>query len=304
MRDSGALDARMTSALPAVPGSLAAMPRRACLEVALVLAFAMTLAGCGAQPTPPSASAGDIEVVRISGSSAAMPLVQLLTDTVDRPGVQWHYRPSPGSRSGVEGVASGELEIGVLSRPLTAEEEATGLVYTPLSRDGLVIAVHPSTEIRELTTQQVRDIFSGVCTNWSELGGADLPIVVLDRGDGEPARLVMQEYVFGTDLAAAPGAARLYTDEDVVSGVESTVGAVGYFSLGYGISNEAQVSYPALDGVVPCVESIHDGSYRILRPLGVVTSADPSPAVVAFLEWATSEDAQELIENSGYAAVR
>lgn len=233
-----------------------------------------------------------------------MPLVQLLTDTADLPAVQWHYRPSPGSRSGIEGVASGELEIGVVSRALTPEEEAMGLVYTPLSSDGLVIAVHPATEIRELSTAQVCDIFSGACTNWSELGGADLPIVVLDRGDGEPARVVMQEQVFGHDMVTSPCAARLYTDAEVVSGVESTVGAVGYFSLGYGISKDAKVSYPALDGVVPCVQSIREGSYRIVRPAGVVTSADPSPAVAAFLEWATSEAAESLIESSGYAAVR
>lgn len=279
------------------------MHRRAHLEIVLVLAFAATLAGCGTQGVR-SAPPSDVEVVRISGSSAAMPLVRLLTDTIDCSGAEWRYTPSPGSRSGIEGVAAGELDIGVVSRTLTPEEEAMDLVYTPLSRDGLVLAVHPSTGVSELTSQQVCDIFSGRYTNWSQLGGPDLPIVVLDRGDGEPAKVVMHEELFGQDLAVTPAAARLYTDEDVVSGVEYTVGAIGYFSLGYGLSKDAGVVYPALDGVEPCVETIRDGSYRPVRQLGVVTSPDPSPAVSAFLEWATSEAAADLVESNGYAAVR
>lgn len=279
------------------------MHRRAYLEIALALVVAVALTGCGAQTVGPPA-AETVEVVRISGSSAAMPLVRLLTDTSDTPDVEWRYTPSPGSQNGIEGVAAGELDIGVVSRLPTPEEEALGLRYTALSRDGLVVAVHPGTGVTELSTQQVCDIFGGTHVNWSELGGADLPIVVLDRADSEPARAIMREHVFGEEFVASPSSARLYTDDDVITGVEHTVGAVGYFSLGYGISQDVRASYPALDGVIPCVRTIRDGTYRIVRPIGVVTAAEPPPAVAAFLEWATSQTAADLMESNGYAAVR
>jgi phosphate transport system substrate-binding protein len=90
----------------------------------------------------------------------------------------------------------------------------------------------------------------------------------------------------------------------MVDGLRSTVGAIGYFSLGYGISREIPVTFVELDGVTPSVENIRNGSYRVVRPLGVVTSPDAGPEIQAFLAWATSETAIELMESNGFAAVR
>lgn len=277
------------------------MPCRACLRILIVLALLLGSAGCAAQtseaPDEPARRRLDI-----SGSSACMPLLQVLVDAYDAPDAEWHFTGSPGSGSGIQGVLSGDLAIGAVSRGLLSEEATLDLVYTKLSDDGVVFALHPSVQIDELTTQQVCDIYTGVYTNWSELGGPDLPIVVLDRHEDEPSKAIMRQYVFGDALVVSPRAAALYTEADTVRGLESTVGAIGYISLGFGVSNGADVIYPALDGVTPSVDSIRNGSYRIVRPLGIVTSGDPDPAVAAFVAWATSDEARTLMESEGFAA--
>lgn len=277
------------------------MHRHAYLSIVIVVALTLGVAGCKAAPEDAAAQATPT-VMRISGSSACMPCLRLLTDTCDFGNVEWWYLSSPGSRSGIEGAASGELAIGTISRELSADEQQLGLVYTRLSDDGVVFALHPSVGIANLTTTQVCDIYAGVYTNWKELGGPDLPIVVLDRHDDEPSKAIMREFVFGPDLVPSPRAVALYSETDMVNGIESTQGSIGYISLGYGLSNGVKVDYPALDGVAPSVESIRNGSYRIVRPLGIVTSAHPTPEVTAFLEWAKSETACEMLETNGYVA--
>lgn len=287
---------------PSFPGADVRMPRRALLSVAIVAVLAAALAGCSRDAVNATGQPARL-TARISGSGTCTPLLRLLTDTYDGTGVEWRYLPGLHSGGGITGCAKGELDIGAVSRPLSAEEEALGLTYTPISTDGVVIAVHPSVTIRGLSTEQVRGIYAGDYSNWQELGGPDLPITVLDRNEDESAKIVMRQYVLG-DVAISPKAVGLYYEVDMVQGVESTVGAIGYFSLGHAVSNDIPVTLLELDGVAPTVENIRNGSYRVVRPLGVVTPPDAGPEIDAFLEWATSDTAAALIESNGFAAAR
>lgn len=275
---------------------------RILIVAAAAVAVAVSAVGCSASEstedvTPP-------EVVRLSGSGTCIPMLRLLTDTYDSEAVEWRYLPGLHTGGGVKGVASGELEIGAASRELTDEEIALGQVYTPLSDDGLVIAVHPSVMLDELTTQQVKDIYAGVYANWNELGGPDLPITVLDRNEDESAKIILRQYVLGKDLVVSSKAVSLYYEPDMIEGVQSTAGAIGYFSLGYSISTDVPVTHVALDGVEPSVDNIRNGSYPVVRPLGIVTSPDASDEVKAFLVWSTSDEAREMLRANGYAPVR
>ena len=164
---------------------------RACLRVVLAAALILGAAGCTAEPAEREAEPA-ARVLDISGSSACIPLLQVLVDGHDIEGVEWHFLASPGSGSGIQGAASGELAIGAVSRAPNADEADLDLIYTNLSNDGVVFALHPSVKIDNLTSQQVRDIYAGVYTNWIELGGPDLPIVVLDRHEDEPSKAIMR----------------------------------------------------------------------------------------------------------------
>lgn len=159
------------------------MFRRLLLVLSCVALCALALAGC-------SVDARDDLVptetrVRVSGSGTGLPLFKLLADRYGSDSVEFVYLPGLHSGSGIEGVVDGELELGVVSRRLTAQEESLGLEYVQLSDDGVVMAVHPSVTLRGLTAQQVRDIYAGRYSNWSELGGPALGIVVLDRSEDD-----------------------------------------------------------------------------------------------------------------------
>jgi phosphate transport system substrate-binding protein len=274
--------------------------RKTGLFMAVVVAAALLLSAC-APSTEVSAEHKPGEPIRVSGSGTCLPLLRLLTGAYDTDAVEFVYLPGLHSGGGIKGVANGDLEIGAVSRELSAEEEKLGLRYTLLSRDGLVIATHPSVPLDGLTSKQVREIYEGKYSNWAELGGPDLTITILDRNEDESAKIILRKYVLGTDLTITPKAVNLYYEPDMIEGLQSTVGAIGYFSLGYGLSQDVPVHMLKLDGVEPTVANIENGTYKPIRPLGVVTAADAGEQIDRFLQWATSAKAVELIKSEGFA---
>jgi len=269
----------------------------------LVLVFALVLSAC-APPAEVATERKDGEPVRVSGSGTCLPLLRILTGQYSDDAVEFVFLPGLHSGGGIKGVANGDLEIGSVSRDLTEDEKTLGLRYTLLSRDGLVIATHPSVDIPGLSTEQIRGIYRGDYANWNELDGPDLPITILDRNEDESAKIVLREFVLGKDLEITPKAVNLYYEPDMIDGLQSTVGAVGYFSLGYGLSQSIPVHYLALDGVEPTVENIKNGSYTVVRPLGIVTAVDAGEEIQSFAEWASSSAASGLIEKRGFAPAR
>lgn len=277
--------------------------RRRRLLASLALVLALLLSAC-ATPTDTTSGRKDGEPVRVSGSGTCLPLLRILTGEYGDDSVEFVYLPGLHSGGGIKGVANGDLEVGSVSRNLTEDEKALGLRYTLLSRDGLVIATHPSVDIPGLTTEQVKGIYRGDYKNWKQLGGPDLPITILDRNEDESAKIVLREFVLGKDLKITPKAVNLYYEPDMIGGLQSTVGAVGYFSLGYGLSQDVPVHHLTLDGVEPTVENIKNGSYEVIRPLGIVTAADAGEEIQRFVDWVSSPAASELIEKRGFAPAR
>src|SRR5574340_426152 len=265
------------------------MSRRIALGLAALACIAV-LAACGEKPVSTTPEP-EPELVRFWGSGACTPVVKMLTDAYGSDRITWQYLPSFHTGGGIQAVQSGQFEVAMISRDLKAGELPSDLVYTPLALDGIAIVVHPSAGINGLTIEQVRGIYSGVYTNWQELGGADLQIIVLDRNEEDAGKMIMRRDVFGHDLAISRYAATLDYQPEMEDAVRSTAGAIGYFSYGYGMMVDSRVTNLAIDGVTPSVASIANGSYPVVRTFGVVTSAHASPAVKAFLDWTASDEA-------------
>jgi len=269
--------------------------------VSAILATALTcmvlVAGCTTAGEP---STVDAERVRVSGSGTCLPLLRVLTSAYPDTNVEFVYLPGLHSGGGIRGVANGDLEIGVVSRFLTEEEKVLGLEYRQLSDDGLAVAVHPSVTVDTLSSDDMKNIYGGVYTSWADLGGEDLPIIVLDRSEDESAKIILRQYVIG-DIEVADSAVNLFYESDMVSGLEGSPGAIGYFSLGLGVSDALPVSYVALDGVSPTVAHVNDGSYAAVRPLGIVYDDALSPEVLDFIEWMQSDEAIGIMESQGFA---
>lgn len=241
--------------------------------------------------------------LRISGSGTCLPLLRILSEEYSRENrsVEFVFLPGLHSGGGIRGVAGGELELGAVSRELTDEESDLGLKYVKLSDDGLVIATHPSVGLDSITSEQVRDIYAGTYANWSELGGPDLPITILDRNEDESAKMILRQYILGPDLEVADRAINLFYEPDMVDALQRTRGAIGYFSLGLGLSEDIPVNYLALDGVEPSVENIENHTYTMVRPLGVVVKEPVDSDAEAFLRWALSDEIADLMRDRGFA---
>lgn len=243
--------------------------------------------------------------IRVSGSGTALPLLRILAEDQPDESLEIAFLPGLHTGPGVSGVLQGSLDLGAISRELSDEERSKGLRVVWLSRDGMLLGAHPSVGragVRGLTTEQVRDIYAGKITDWSEVGAkSSLPIVVMDRHEDESSKIMLRRYVLGDDLKITEDALALYYEPDMVEAVRATPGAIGYFSLGYAISQDVDVTRLSLDGVQPDLDSIKSGKYRFVRPLGFVVRKDMKPAVEKFVTWTQGEHARSLMTFKGYA---
>ncbi|MBE0476091.1 MAG: phosphate ABC transporter substrate-binding protein [Coriobacteriia bacterium] len=276
------------------------LQRRAVAVACCFALLALIGGGCSQQEVGAGGEKRERVSVRVSGSGTCRPLVQILADEYQGGDIEFSFLPGLHSGGGIKGVANGDLDLGMVSRELTDEEKKLGLLYTALSSDGLILAVHRDVPIDGLTTEQVKAIYRGDHRDWSELGGPDLAITVLDRNEDESAKIILRKYVIG-DLRVTDRAVNLFYEPDMVDGLEKTPGAIGYFSLGYALSRDIPVRRLELDGVEASVASIEDGSYKVIRPLGVVTRVQPSDGIRAFLRWARSDETVEMMSSRGYA---
>jgi phosphate transport system substrate-binding protein len=276
------------------------------LAVCLV-AVATAVGGCARVQVP---TEPQLTRLRASGSGTCLPLLRILAAGQPDKAMRLVFLPGLHTAGGVKGVTLGSLDVGAISRALTPEEESPELAITWLSSDGLVIAVNPSVSdlgVTGLTSEQVRGIYSGAITDWSQVGAsAGRPIVVIDRHEGESAKVAIRKHLLGpADRLKVTGSAiAVYYESDMVDAVRETPGSIGYFSLGYAVSQKVPVTRLRLDGVEPSVEAIEAGTYKIVRPLGIVTRADPPGPVAAFVEWAAGEQAATVMAANGYAPYR
>ena len=134
-----------------------------------------------------------------------------------------------GSGAGIEAVTAKSVDIGNASRALTDEEKSAGVVENVIAIDGIAIVTDPANEASNLTKDQLIDIYTGEITNWSAVGGADMPIVVIGREAGSGTRGAFEEILEIEDMCAY--SSELDSTGGVMARVAATPGAIGYVSL-------------------------------------------------------------------------
>ncbi len=158
-----------------------------------------------------------------------------------------------GSSAGIEAVSAGTSDIGTASRDLKEEEQGLGLVDTPIAFDGIAVIVNPDNPVDALTTDQLRQVFSGEVKNWSELGGEDRPINLVNRDEASGTREAFKKIVMGEDARFDRSAVVLPGTGQVRDVVARSRGAIGYISVGFVEPRFTDTRVKALnvDGVVP-----------------------------------------------------
>lgn len=204
-----------------------------------------------------------------------------------------------GSSAGVKAVADGTADIGMVSRELKENEQNDDFVITTMAYDGIAVVVNPANGVTDLTAAQVKDIFEGTVTNWSQVGGKDQPVIVVSREDGSGTRsafeelLKLEKEIDGKKVSSmSQGALIAEGNGTMKATVASKEGAIGFVSLGFIDDTVKPVS---IDGVQPTVESVKDGSYSISRPLLLITHKDANSQVTTFVDYILSDAGQEIV---------
>lgn len=181
------------------------------------------------------------------------------------------------------------------------------LEYTPICREGFVFLVNASNPVDSLTVQQVKDIYAGRITNWSEVGGEDEPITAYQRNANSGSQSRMEQFMEGDALMEAPTELHLSTMGGLVESVadyDNGRNAIGY-SFRYYVTDlvgDYDVKLLAIDGVEPTLETITDGSYPLTGDFYAVTrQGDGNEDVGRLISWIRGPQGQELVRASGYA---
>ena len=284
--------------------------RRSFLTVCGAAAAAAALTACGGSASSSAStaagSAASSTVAALSGNVAAggstsmKNVIAALTEGFAEvePGVTVSYDPT-GSGAGITGAADKTLDIGLSSRALKDDEKAD-VDGTTIALDGIAIIVNNASKVEDLTVDQLKQMFTGEITNWSEVGGDDGEIVLIGREAGSGTRDGFESIVDVKD--SCKYAQELTATGAVISAVEANPLAIGYASLS---AVGDTVKMVTVGGVECSEETVKDGSYEVQRPFVFVTnkSVALSEQAQAFFDFATSADAADLIRTAGAVPV-
>ena len=283
--------------------------RRSFLTVCGAVAAAAALTACGGSAAASSTAAGSAASstaaalsgnVAAGGSTSMKNVIAALTEGFAEvePGVTVSYDPT-GSGAGITGAADKTLDIGLSSRALKDDEKAD-VEGTTIALDGIAIIVNNASKVEDLTVDQLKQMFTGEITNWSEVGGGDGEIVLIGREAGSGTRDGFESIVDVKD--SCKYAQELTATGAVISAVEANPLAIGYASLSAVGDNVKMVT---VGGVECSEETVKDGSYEVQRPFVFVTnkSVTLSEQAQAFFDFATSADAADLIRTAGAVPV-
>lgn len=268
------------------------------LGVLLTLVLCLGLTACGGTD---DSGQGRTEVsgnVSLSGSTSMEKFVNAIKEAIVEDYPNLVLEPQfTGSSAGLEAVLAGTADIGNSSRGLKDEEKSKGLEENIVAIDGIAIITHKSNKVDNLTTDQLKKIYTGEITNWSEVGGDDQAIVVMGREAGSGTRGAFEEILEIED--ACKYAQELNETGAVVAKVGETEGAIGYISLD---NITETVKALKLDDVEANEDTVKDGSYTLQRPFVMATKgkiSEQSKEVKAIFEFIESEKGQEVLKAVG-----
>ncbi|WP_286311983.1 phosphate ABC transporter substrate-binding protein [Romboutsia ilealis] len=255
--------------------------------------------GCGSSD---GSGGQDSSKVTISGSTSVGPVVEILGEDFEskNEGISIEVQQI-GSSAGIKNAIEGTSQIGMASRDLKDEEKASGLKETQIAIDGIAVITNKNNEVKDLTLEQVKDIYTGKITNWKEVGGKDAPIVVVSREDGSGTRDGFQENVGFESEELTKDAQISDGSGNIKSTVEGNENAIGYISFGYVDDN---VNALTIDGVELTTENIKNNTYAIARPFLFVSKEDNiSEEGTKFIEYILSDEGQKIVEEKGFISV-
>lgn len=249
-----------------------------------------------------------VEIYTFGGSSTVAPIAKSVIPEFEKkyPSVDANYE-TLGSSTGIKQLLAGTLSLSGSSRELKASELEQNCVPTTIALDGLSVGVNSSVNISNLSIEQLAAIFSGEITNWSEVGGIDTAIEVIERDETSGTYGAFNEIVLESQ-GKEPTKKAIVAKEngEVATKIASTPGAIGYIGMAFNnIVTNAGGKILSIDGVEPKKDNIINKTYPISRALYVVTIGEPKAGTVEkdFIDFLLSDKGQAIVEESEFISV-
>lgn len=268
----------------------------------LVLFIVTVLSACNNSNNEKELENESSNRISISGSTSVGPLAEKIADKyMNKNDVKVEINQI-GSSAGITNAISGVSEIGMSSRDLKEEEKAKGLTETIIAYDGIVVVTHPTNKVKNLTMEQVKQIFTGEVSNWKELGGEDMEIVVVSREDGSGSRDAFQEIVGYTSGELVRSAIIASGNGNIKTTVATNKHAVGFISFEY---IDSSISTININGVKATAENVLQQKYSLSRPFLFVHKEDNlTPAGQQFIDYILSPEGQAIVAETGAIPVK
>lgn len=204
-----------------------------------------------------------------------------------------------GATRGIRDTTALKVDMGGSCRMSLPETDRTELYASlhPVAWDALAIIVHKSNPIKNLSTNQIKDIYTGKITNWRQLGGKDGQIKLYARnGNISGVGYAIRQYIFkdgGMDFRTKY---KVKSSGPLEKAVEKDPLAMGI--TGISSARKRNVKVIEFDGKQPSMENLMAGKYQLYRPLYLVTSPRPSNKVKEFISFAMSQDGRKIIRSN------
>ena len=249
---------------------------------------------------------------RIKGSDTVLPVAQQTAERFMNQHPDTRVTVTGGGTGvGISALLDNTTDIAMASRPIKFSEKmkiksaGEDVAEIVVAYDALAVVAHPSNPVKQLTRQQLEDIFRGKITNWKQVGGDDRKIVVYSRETSSGTYEFFKESVLKNKNYMASSLSMPATGA-IIQSVSQTKGAIGYVGLAY-VSPRVKtlsVSYDGKHYAAPTVENATNKTYPIVRPLYYYYNVKKKAEIDPLIQYILSPDGQDIIKKSGYIPVK
>lgn len=250
----------------------------------------------------------------IDGSTTMVALIKELRNEFAQanPNIPTEYgvpngKPS-GSSQGITNLINNKVLIAASSRPLNSNEAGANVQLVAIAKDAVAVVIGDKNPYKGgLTLNQVRDIYQGKITNWSQVGGINAPIKVINRATTSGTRELFQNVVLLGQSFAPDGKNFMTRPQDDTTPILQALGSngIGYATVSQVENQVGIVRILPVDGISPTDKpAIRNGSYPISRSIYLGINKQTSPAVKQFVDLAISPQGQRIVERLGFVPLQ
>ena len=248
---------------------------------------------------------------KLKGSDTLLPLIQKEAENYMKKGKGSVSVTGGGSGVGIAALSEGSTDIAMASRKIKFDEKLKlqGQKKTPVEKiiayDALAVIVNPSNKVSNLTREQLEEIFTGKITNWKQVGGADMKIVVYCRETSSGTYEFFKESVLKNKNYMAAALSMPATGA-IIQSVSQTPGAIGYVGHAY-VNGKIKTINVSYDGgknyVSPTYQNAKSKKYPVVRPLLLYYTKDKEAAVKRYINYIMSPEGHKTVKEIGYIDV-